>query len=78
MAQVPPPSLRYTLMQCHRCSDTAVVKRGESYFCGKCALTRDWQEIIDIVQDGAVETPVAGIDDDAILEAPEPVLDPFA
>ncbi|NQV06320.1 hypothetical protein HQ535_07200 [bacterium] len=52
-------------MQCNRCGETAVVKRAETFFCGKCALTRDWQEIIDLVQDGRVEVPVAGLDDDA-------------
>jgi len=36
------------------------VKRGDSFFCGNCAVNRDWQEIIALVQDARVETPVAG------------------
>ena len=41
-------------MQCTRCGASAVVKRGEQFYCGKCALTRDWEEIIAVVQDAAV------------------------
>lgn len=37
-----------------------MVKRGDSFFCGNCAINRDWQEIIALVQDARVETPVAG------------------
>jgi len=47
-------------MLCTRCGASAVVKRGEQYYCGKCALTRDWEEIIAVVQDTRVEAPVAG------------------
>lgn len=47
-------------MICTRCGNSAVVKRADGYYCGKCALTRDWREIIDIIQDARVETPVAG------------------
>ena len=36
-------------MLCTRCGAAAVVKRGEQYFCGRCALTRDWEEIIAVV-----------------------------
>lgn len=36
------------------------MKRGDSFFCGNCAVNRDWQEIIALVQDARVETPVAG------------------
>ena len=45
---------------CTRCGASAVVKRGDQSYCGKCALTRDWEEIIAVVQDAAVSTPVAG------------------
>ena len=47
-------------MECSRCGGDAVVKRGDSFFCGNCAVNRDWQEIIALVQDARVETPVAG------------------
>jgi hypothetical protein len=36
-----------------------VVRRGQSFFCGKCAVSRDWEEVIAILQDATVETPVA-------------------
>jgi hypothetical protein len=52
-----------------------VVKRDDGYYCGKCALTRDWQEIIGVIQDARVDTPVAGgpiESDDAVGS------DPFA
>ena len=47
-------------MVCVRCGAAAVVTRGNEFYCGKCALTRDWEEIISIVQDARVETPIAG------------------
>lgn len=47
-------------MTCTRCGGGAIVKRGESYFCGRCAITKDWQELIGVIQDARVETPVAG------------------
>jgi len=46
-------------MECSRCGGDAVVKRGETYFCGNCAINRDWQDIIALVQDARVDTPVA-------------------
>ena len=47
-------------MECIRCGGDAVVKRGDSFFCGNCAINCDWQEIIALIQDARVETPVAG------------------
>ena len=47
-------------MKCTECGAGAAVKRGEDYFCGTCAINRDWQELIAVVQDARVETPVAG------------------
>jgi hypothetical protein len=47
-------------MLCSRCGDTAVVQRGAVYYCGRCALTRDWEEIVRIVQQlDAPTIPVA-------------------
>ena len=51
------------VMKCTRCGADAVVKRGDAYFCGTCAIARDWQELITMVQDARVETPVAGMRD---------------
>lgn len=48
-------------MKCIRCGGDAVVKRGEDYYCGNCSITLDWQQLITLVQDASVETPVAGM-----------------
>ena len=45
-------------MRCSRCGASAVVTRGQTYFCGRCALAHDWGEIIAIAQE-ATATPVA-------------------
>lgn len=37
-------------MRCSRCGETAVVQREGAYFCGRCALTCDWEEIVRLVQ----------------------------
>jgi hypothetical protein len=62
-------------MVCIRCGEPAIVKRDDGFYCGKCALTRDWQEIVGVIQDARVDTPVAGDDehDDEGVGA-----DPFA
>lgn len=41
-------------MRCSRCGATAVVTRGQEYFCGRCALACDWEEIIAIAQEATV------------------------
>lgn len=41
-------------MECSRCGGEAVVKRDNAVYCGKCALARDWQEIIHVVQQDRV------------------------
>ena len=58
-------------MTCSRCGGDAVVKRNSAFYCGKCALARDWHEVIQIVQDARVDTPVAG-------RGPKVEPDPFA
>ena len=35
-------------MLCTRCGASAVVKRGEQYYCGECALKRDWEAMIEV------------------------------
>lgn len=41
-------------MTCSRCTAEAVVKRGNTAYCAKCALIRDWEEIIQIVQEDRI------------------------
>ena len=38
-------------MRCCRCGASAVVTRDQLYYCGRCALARDWEEIIALAQD---------------------------
>ena len=47
-------------MTCTRCGKPATVKRGTALYCGACSISIDWQDIIHLVQDARVETPVAG------------------
>ena len=49
-------------MTCSRCSAEAVVKRGAATYCAKCALARDWEEIVMIVQEDRVEVAPSGVD----------------
>jgi hypothetical protein len=37
-------------LECSRCGGEAVVKRDNAVYCGKCALARDWEEVIHVVQ----------------------------
>jgi hypothetical protein len=46
-------------MRCSRCGETAVVQREGGYFCGRCALTRDWEEIVRLVQELGSGGPAA-------------------
>ncbi len=64
-------------MTCSRCSAEAVVKRDAAYYCGKCAMARDWEEIIAIVQaDGAPASLVDfGAANPAAQPEPEPVVE---
>ena len=39
-------------MTCTRCGADAAIKRDNAYYCGRCAVARDWGEIIALVQDG--------------------------
>jgi hypothetical protein len=48
-------------MKCIRCGGDAVVKRADDHYCGNCAITLDWQQLITLVQDARVDTPVAGM-----------------
>ncbi len=59
-------------MNCSRCSAEAVVKRGAAAYCAKCALARDWEEIIAIVQEDRVDvTPSTPLD--VVKKAPDSV-----
>lgn len=46
-------------MKCSRCGATAVTTRAQQYYCGRCALACDWEEIIAIAQE-AVGKPDRG------------------
>ncbi len=37
-------------MDCSRCGAEGAVKRDNAVYCGKCAMARDWEEIIHVVQ----------------------------
>ncbi|WKZ81639.1 MAG: hypothetical protein QY307_05925 [Acidimicrobiia bacterium] len=49
-----------SLMTCSRCSEPGKVRRGDHNFCGACAIAFDWQQVIHLLQDARVESPVAG------------------
>jgi hypothetical protein len=50
-------------MNCTRCGAAGVVvTKGDESFCASCATIRDWQELIGLIQDAQVSTPVAGGD----------------
>jgi len=61
-------------MVCSRCGEAAMVKRPDGYYCGACALTRDWRELIGIVQDARAGGPIVAEEE----PAPETAADPFA
>jgi hypothetical protein len=64
-------------MLCSRCGETAVVQRGAVYYCGRCALTRDWEEIVRIVQQ--LDAPMTPAPERAAShEKPAVPADPFA
>jgi hypothetical protein len=47
-------------MNCSRCGAAeAVVKRDAAFYCGKCALARDWEEVIALVQEERVSVPAS-------------------
>lgn len=49
-------------MECSRCGGEAVVKRENAVYCGKCALARDWEEVIHVIQADrlAIDTKPSG------------------
>lgn len=42
-------------MDCSRCNAEAVVKRGSAAYCAKCALARDWEDVIAMVQEEQID-----------------------
>jgi hypothetical protein len=42
-------------VNCTRCNAEAIVKRGSAAYCAKCALARDWEDVIAIVQEDRVD-----------------------
>ncbi len=78
-------------MECSRCGGEAVVKRDNAVYCGKCALARDWEEVIHVVQADRLaldSKPVSGgpaskpaavsTDAEPAPTAAAPPADPFA
>ena len=45
-------------MTCSRCGAEAAVKRDAAFYCGRCAVARDWEEIIAAIQAGPLEASV--------------------
>jgi RNA polymerase subunit RPABC4/transcription elongation factor Spt4 len=63
-------------MTCSRCGAEAVVKRDAAFYCGKCAMARDWEEIIAIVQNDSAQGATidfSASSDPAMSPAPAPV-----
>jgi hypothetical protein len=51
----------FSAMDCTRCGGKdASITRDNGTYCAGCARDRDWQELIALVQDAQVRTPVAG------------------
>lgn len=46
-------------MECATCGAEAVVRRDGAFYCAKCAETKDWEEIIAVVQNDGGGTQAA-------------------
>ena len=69
-------------MTCNRCGADAAIKRDNAYYCGRCAVERDWGEIIAQVQDGPHSSEKVVFDDrsedpDAAVASSNGSADPF-
>ncbi len=71
-------------MTCTQCGADAAIKRKSAYYCGRCAVARDWGEIIAVVQHGAgasdesLFAPVESGIDEPVAAANGTPADPFA
>ena len=71
-------------MTCTRCGADAAIKRDNAYYCGRCAVARDWGEIIALVQDGPRSSEKVVFEEEPVAEEPlsaagnGSVADPFA
>ena len=71
-------------MTCSRCGAEAVIRRDAAYYCGKCAVARDWGDVIAMVQAGSRDPDgiVFGDEDKALEpiagESAGSTADPFA
>ncbi len=52
-------------MMCSRCGAEAAIRREAAYYCGKCAVARDWGDVIAMVQDGPRSSSKVVFDPDA-------------
>ena len=51
-------------MTCSRCGEDAAIRRDSAYYCGRCAVARDWGDIIATVQDGGRASERVVFDED--------------
>ena len=71
-------------MTCSKCGADAAIKRDNAFYCGRCAVARDWGEIIATVQGGGRGSEKVVFDDDrersetTVSAANGAVADPFA
>ena len=73
-------------MTCTVCGAEAAIRRDAAFYCGKCAVARDWGDVIAMVQEGPhggerVEFDGAVDADDAGSPVPatsSPAADPFS
>lgn len=57
-------------MNCTRCgAPESVVRRDAAYYCGRCAVARDWSDVIAIVQEGPRGGRSVSFDEDSPLPA---------
>ena len=67
-------------MTCNRCGADAAIKRDNAFYCGRCAVERDWGEIIAKVQDGPRSSEKVVFDDrsdQAAVSSNGAAADPF-
>ena len=55
-------------MTCSRCSAEATIRHDDAYYCGRCAVARDWGDVIAMVQ-ADLRAPAPGGRDPAAVES---------
>jgi len=50
-------------MNCSRCGEAeAVIQRDNAFYCGRCILARDWEEVIALVQRERIDVDSAPVE----------------